>query len=65
MTPGLSIPAIQQFLLANAIERVEFDNLLQGLNLNGITSDLHLSLYLPFAYITTTRFCFMSSTNLF
>lgn len=63
MTPGLSIPAIQQFLLTNAVERVEFDNLLQGLNLSGITGDLHLSLYLPFAYITTTRFCFMSSST--
>jgi hypothetical protein len=63
MTPGVSIPEIQQFLLANAIARVEFDNLLQGLNLSGISSDLHLSLYLPFAYITTTRFCFMSSST--
>jgi len=63
MTPGLSIPAIQQFLLTNSIERVEFDNLLQGLNLSGITGDLHLSLYLPFSYITTTRFCFMSSST--
>lgn len=61
MTPGISIPGIQQFLLKNRIERVEFDNLLQGLNLKGICSDLHLSLYLPFAFITTTRFCFMSS----
>jgi hypothetical protein len=63
MTPGLSIPAIQEFLLTNTIHRVEFDNLLQGLNLSGITSDMHLSLYLPFAYITTTRFCFMSSSK--
>ena len=63
MTPGLSIPAIQKFLLDKAINRVEFDNLLQGLNLDGISDDLHLSLYLPFAYITTTRFCFMSSAT--
>ena len=63
MTPGLSIPAIQQFLIDHAITRVEFDNLLQGLNLDGITEDLHLSLYLPFAYVTTTRFCFMSSST--
>lgn len=62
MTPGLSIPAIQRFLLTNTIERVEFDNLLQGLNLGGITPELHLSLYLPFAYITTTRFCLLSSS---
>ena len=59
ITPSLSIPEIQNFLLKNNIRRVEFDNLLQGLNLEGITPDLHLSLYLPFAYISTTRFCLM------
>jgi hypothetical protein len=63
MTPGCSIPAIQHFLIDNRIERVEFDNLLQGLNLDGITENLHLSLYLPFAYVTTTRFCFMASSQ--
>ena len=59
ITPSLSIPEIQNFLLKNNIRRVEFDNLLQGLNLEGITTNLHLSLYLPFAYISTTRFCLM------
>ena len=63
MTPNLSIPEIQEFLIKNGIKRVEFDNLIQGLNLKGISSELHLSLYLPFAYITTTRFCLMSSIN--
>lgn len=63
MTSNLSIPEIQDFLIKNNITRAEFDNLLQGLNLNGINSNLHLSLYLPFAYITTTRFCLMSFTN--
>jgi len=63
MTPNLSIPEINDFLIKNNIKRVEFDNLLQGLNLNGISNNLHLSLYLPFAYITTTRFCLMSSIN--
>lgn len=61
MTPNLSIPEIQDFLIKHNIKRVEFDNLLQGLNLEGISTDLHLSLYLPFAYITTTRFCLMPS----
>lgn len=61
ITPSLSIPAVQNFLLKNNIRRVEFDNLLQGLNLAGITPHLHLSLYLPFAYISTTRFCSMSA----
>jgi len=60
-TPNLSIPEIQDFLIKNNITRVEFDNLLQSLNFNGITSKIHISLYLPFAYITTTRFCLMPS----
>jgi len=63
MTPGISITAIQEFLIKSTITRVEFDNLLQGLNLNDISGALHLSLYLPFAYITTTRFCLMSSLH--
>lgn len=63
ITPSISIPEIQEFLIKNNITRVEFDNLLQGLNLNGISTNLHISLYLPFAYITTTRFCLMPSLN--
>ena len=63
MTPNLSIPEISDFLITHNIQRVEFDNLLQGLNLNGINNNLHLSLYLPFAYVTTTRFCLMASIN--
>ena len=42
MTPNLSIPEINDFLIKNNIKRVEFDNLLQGLNLNGISNNLHL-----------------------
>ena len=63
MTPNLSIPEIQAFLLSHGVKRVECDNLLQGLNLEGIDKELHLSLYMPFAYITTTRFCLMPSIN--
>ena len=63
MTPNLSIPAVGSFLLDLGVSRVECDNLLQGLNLDGISNDLHISLYLPFAYVTTTRFCFMPSIH--
>ncbi len=63
MTPGVSIPSVRSFLISKGIERIEFDNLLQGLNLEGIPNELHLSLYLPYAYITTTRFCFMASAD--
>ena len=63
MTPNLSIPEVGSFLLNHGVTRVECDNLLQGLNLDGISKDLHISLYLPFAYVTTTRFCFMPSIH--
>lgn len=63
MTPNLSIPEISDFLTTNNINRVEFDNLLQGLNLNGMSNHLHRSLYLPFAYVTTTRFCLMATIH--
>jgi hypothetical protein len=59
MTPNLSIPEVRSFLLHRGIDRVECDNLLQGLNLDDIGNDLRLSLYLPFAYVTTSRFCLM------
>jgi hypothetical protein len=36
---------------------VELDNLLQGIDLDGTDNGIHTSLYLPFAFISTTRFC--------
>lgn len=45
------------FLKKNNIERVEIDNLLQGVFLNSIKERLSFSLYLPYGYITTTRLC--------
>ncbi len=60
-TPNLNSPHVSKFLLAKGIGRVELDNLLQGLNLDGIDPELRHSLYLPFAYVTTTRFCLMAS----
>lgn len=47
------------FLISKGIKRIELDNLLQGIN-----RPSHLlkgSLYFPFAYVTTTRFCLTSS----
>ena len=63
MTPNLSIPEIQSFLLHRGINRVECDNILQGLNLDDISKELHISLYLPFAYVTTSRFCLMPAIH--
>jgi hypothetical protein len=59
MTPNISIPEVRSFLLQRGITRVECDNLLQGLNLDDIGKELNISLYLPFAYVSTTRFCLM------
>jgi len=54
---NLDVPAAGSFLRRQGIGRVEFDNLLQGLDFSGADPDLQRSLYLPFACISTTRFC--------
>lgn len=51
------------FLIKNNIERVEIDNLLQGVFLNGIKRRLSVSLYTPYGYIATTRLCPSSAAN--
>ena len=60
---NLSIPAYRKFLISKGIKRAELDNPLQDINLNGIGSDINLSLYIPFAYVTTTRFCLVASCD--
>jgi hypothetical protein len=47
------------FLAKQGIKRIEFDNLLQGISRPN--HSLKGSLYFPFAYITTTRFCLIGS----
>ena len=56
-TPGISIPGVREFLLKKRIGRVEFDNLFQGIDLERCGDEIKKTLYLPFAYITTTRLC--------
>ncbi|MCX5886409.1 MAG: hypothetical protein NT096_10955 [Proteobacteria bacterium] len=56
-TPGISVPGVREFLLKKRIGRVEFDNLLQGVDLERCGDEIKKTLYLPFAYITTTRLC--------
>ncbi|HUT84205.1 MAG TPA: hypothetical protein VMX95_06115 [Thermodesulfobacteriota bacterium] len=56
-SPSITIPEIRDFLLKKGIGRVEFDNLLQGIDLERTGDEIRKSLYLPFAYITTTRLC--------
>lgn len=44
------------FLMRNGIKRVEMDNSLQGYRITA-AGDLSFSLYMPYAYLTTTRLC--------
>jgi hypothetical protein len=54
---SLDTKVIRDFLLKNKIKRVELDNLLQGIELNLAKHGITASLYIPYAYITTTRAC--------
>ncbi len=53
---GVDTPRMVEFLRSRGVERVEFDNLLQGIARNG---GLQASLYYPYGYITTTRLCLL------
>lgn len=54
---SIEIQAFRNFLLKNGIKRIELDNLLQGIDLNLTKFGIHASLYVPYAYVTTTRAC--------
>jgi hypothetical protein len=54
---SLDVKAIAGFLKKKGILRVEFDNLLQGLDMSGLDKEIKRSLYLPYLFISTTRFC--------
>lgn len=60
---NLDVPRYQRFLEDSGIHRAELDNPLQGLDLSGVSRNLHLSLYIPFAYVTTTRFCLAANAD--
>jgi hypothetical protein len=60
---NLDVPAAVRFLKQQGIERVEFDNLLQGISLKGSDPGIHTTLYLPFAYISATRFCLTANCD--
>jgi hypothetical protein len=54
---SLDVKATAGFLKKKGVFRIEFDNLLQGLNMTGLDSEIKRSLYLPYLFISTTRFC--------
>jgi hypothetical protein len=60
---NLDVPAAVRFLRQQGIARVEFDNLLQGLDIEGSDPALHKSLYLPFAFVSATRFCLAANCD--
>ena len=57
------VPIFQEFLMKNHFERVELDNLLQGVEDDFSESKIKASLYYPYAYVTTTRFCLTAICN--
>jgi len=54
------VPIFQEFLIKNNFDRVELDNLLQGIGDDFSKSQIKASLYYPYAYVTTTRYCLLS-----
>lgn len=60
---NLGVPAYLRFLADSGITRVELDNPFQGLDLSDVPEGLHLSLHIPFAYVTTTRFCLTANCD--
>ncbi len=60
---NLSVEPYRTFLLDRGINRAELDHPLQDMHLDGIGSSIHLSLYIPFVYVTTTRFCLSASCD--
>lgn len=59
---NLTVPILSEFLNRNGVRRVEMDNVLQGFDF-AIAGNVSLSLYVPFAYISTTRFCLSASCD--
>jgi hypothetical protein len=61
---NLSVKPYRKFLVERKITRAELDYPLHDIKLNDIEPDIHLSLYIPFVYVTTTRFCLSASCDI-
>ena len=59
----INIPGYHDFLKSYGISRVELDNLLHDGEVNLSGAKIKASLYVPYAYVTTTRFCNIPSYN--
>ncbi|OGO18335.1 MAG: hypothetical protein A2Z02_02455 [Chloroflexi bacterium RBG_16_48_7] len=62
---NISTGLYSKFLKQNRVRRVELDNLLQGINLKLADTEIVASLYLPYAYITVSRFCLAASCDVY
>ncbi len=60
---SLDVSVIAGFLKKKKIFRAEFDNLLQGLDMSGLDKEIKRSLYLPYLFISTTRFCLTANCD--
>jgi len=60
---NLTVPILVEFLNQHGVKRVELDNLLQGFDFS-LDDNLSASLYFPYAYITTTRFCLTAACDM-
>ncbi|MFC1906696.1 hypothetical protein ACFLW8_01225, partial [Chloroflexota bacterium] len=59
---NLTVPILGEFLNQYGVKRVELDNLLQGFDFS-LDNTLRGSLYFPYAYVSTTRFCLSGSCD--
>jgi len=61
---NLTVPLYSEFLQKKGINRVELDNPLQGFDFERADKGIHFSLYIPFAFVTTSRFCLTASCDI-
>ncbi len=59
---NITVPVLVDFLREQGVRRVELDNVLQGIDFH--LDNLTGSIYVPFAYVTTTRFCLTNSCDI-
>ncbi len=57
---AFSVPAFQQFLNNNGVNRGEFDTVYQGIDYD-IEDRLTFSIHMPYNYITSGRYCFIGA----
>ncbi len=61
---GVTAPVFRRFLARLGVERVEFDHLPQGLDMDFRQLGLAASLYLPYGYVASGRVCMIGSLRL-